>query len=104
MIQNDATFNEQQFYVVDAKTGKNRGSVVIDPYDEAAEEAHDNLVRDLIEANADIVALKQALKDAIYGLYLALNTYDGPSEDMLHDIAYKGHKTIMELEAKHCGI
>ena len=22
MIQNDATFNEQQFYVVDAKTGK----------------------------------------------------------------------------------
>ena len=47
MIQNDATFNEQQFYVVDAKTGKNRGSVVMDPFDDiSAEEVYSNIAEE----------------------------------------------------------
>ena len=70
MIQNDATFNEQQFYVVDAKTGENRGSVIFDEYDEAARETHDNLVRGLIEANADIAEAKKLLVRALDQLYL----------------------------------
>ena len=107
MIQNDATFNEQQFYVVDAKTGKNRGSVVQDDYDpytgkyafcppsnsdlgfeenwvsespemldedrelaEAAQEAHDELVRSLVEAGGEIRELKMLLVRALDQLYL----------------------------------
>lgn len=95
---------DAKFYVVDAKTGENRGSIIMDEYDEAAQEAHDNLVRGLAEANADIDILTRALKDAVYGLYLALNTYEGPSEDMLDEIAYNGHRIIMDLEAKHRGL
>ena len=60
--------------------------------------------KDLTEANADIAALKTALKDTVYGLYIALNTYEGPSEEMLHDIAYNAQKLVMEMEAKHHGI
>ena len=60
--------------------------------------------KDLTEANADIAVLKAALKETIYGLYIALNTYEGPSEDMLYDIAYKSQNLVMEMEAKHHGI
>lgn len=80
MIQNDATFNEQQFYIVDAKTGENRGSVVIDPYDAecetAAEEAHDNLVRSLIEAGGEMRELKELLHEAKDALLYMLVLHD----------------------------
>ena len=68
-----------KFYIVDAKTGKNRGSVVMDPfdnicvediYDDAAEEAHDNLVHGLIDANRDIVEARGLLVRALDQLYL----------------------------------
>ena len=70
MIQNDATFNEQQFYTVDTKTGKNHGSVIIDPYDEAAQEVHDNLIRACIEAGGDLREARGLLARAIDQLYL----------------------------------
>ena len=66
-------------YVVDAKTGKNRGSVVMDPYDdisveevydEAAEDAHNGLIRGLIEANEDIAEVRGLLVRALDQLYL----------------------------------
>ena len=87
------------FYIVDAKTGKNRGSVVMDPfddisveeiydeasreyhqrygtiivdneYDEAPEDAHNNLIRGLMEANGDIAEAKALLVRALEQLYL----------------------------------
>ena len=86
------------FYIVDAATGKNRGSVIIDPYDaptnhcgecpvyladaeggaecdacicnEAAEDAHNNLIRGLIEANEDIAEARGLLVRALDQLYL----------------------------------
>ena len=67
------------FYIVDAKTGKNRGSVVMDPFDdisveevygEAAEDAHNNLIRGLMEANGDIAEAKALLVRALEQLYL----------------------------------
>ena len=86
------------FYVVDAATGKNRGSVVIDPYDaptnrcgecpvyladaeggaecdtcicnEAAEDAHNNLIRGLIDASRDVAEAKQLLVRSLEQLYL----------------------------------
>ena len=67
------------FYIVDAKTGENRGSVVMDPfddisveevYDEAAEDAHNNLIRGLIDANRDVADAKVLLVRALEQLYL----------------------------------
>ena len=93
------------FYIVDAKTGKNRGSVVMDPFDdisveevypdnhcgecpvwladaeggaeceacicnEAAEDAHNNLIRGLIEANEDVAEGRGLLVRALDQLYL----------------------------------
>ena len=86
------------FYVVDARTGKNRGSVIIDPYDApnnhcgecpvwladaeggaeceacicntAAEDAHNNLIRGLKEASGDVATARQLLVRAIDQLYL----------------------------------
>ena len=84
------------FYIVDAKTGKCRGPVVMDPWDdisveevypdnhcgecpvwladaeggaeceacicnEAAEDAHNNIIRGLIEANEDIAEARKLL-------------------------------------------
>ena len=57
-----------EFYIVNAKTGENRGSVVIDPYDAeceaAAQEAHDNLIHSLIEAGGEIREAKELLREA----------------------------------------
>ena len=88
------------FYIVDAKTGKNRGSVVIDPYDaptnkyaglgfgenwvnespempdedrelaEAAQEAHDNLVRSLIEAGGVVREARKLLTRSLEMIYI----------------------------------
>ena len=86
------------FYVVDAATGKNRGSVVIDPYDaptnrcgecpvyladaeggaecdtcicnEAAEDAHNNLIRGLIDASRDVAEARKLLVRSLEMLYL----------------------------------
>ena len=61
------------FYVVDAKTGKNRGSVVMDPYDEydqAAEDAHNGLIRGLIEANEDIAEARKLLTRSLEMIYI----------------------------------
>lgn len=63
-----------EFYIVNAETGENRGSVVIDPYDAeceaVAEEAHDNLVRSLVEAGGEIREAKELLVRALDQLYL----------------------------------
>ena len=67
------------FYIVDAKTGENRGPVVMDPfddisveevYDEAAEDAHNNLIRGLIDASRDVADAKALLVRALEQLYL----------------------------------
>ena len=93
MIQNDATFNEQQFYVVDAKTGENRGSVTIDTYDDItdeeyaqiAEDAENERIHSLIEASAEINELRGDCKKMLERLMLttaalgiALRDYRGP--------------------------
>ena len=86
------------FYIVDAATGKNRGSVVIDPWDapnnrcgecpvwladaeggaecdacicnEAAEDAHNNLIRGLIDASRDVADARELLVRALEMLYI----------------------------------
>ena len=40
------------------------------------------------------------LKELVAGLYIALNRYDGPSEDMLYELARKAENKIAELERK----
>ena len=64
-----------KFYIVDAKTGKNRGSVVMDLFDdisaeEAYNEVHDNLVRACIEAGGDLREARELLTRALEQLYL----------------------------------
>ena len=102
MIQNDAIFNEQQFYVVDAKTGENRGPVVMDPwddisaeevydditdeeYDQIAEDAENEKIYSLIEASAEINELRgdckkmfECLMLTTAALGIALRDYRGP--------------------------
>ena len=99
---------ENKFYIVDAKTGENRGSVVMDDYDpyigkyafcepteedkeldEAVREAHDNLVRSLIEAGGEIRELKEdkarligAMKKAVDWLNYFIRT---EPNDVYHD-------------------
>lgn len=143
MIQNDATFNEQQFYVVDAKTGKNRGSVVQDDYDpytgkyafcppsnsdlgfeenwvsespemldedrelaEAAQEAHDELVRSLVEAGGEIRELNDekrrlifALKETVAWLdYFLTTERDDIYYDEASEARCRAEYLLMELE------
>jgi hypothetical protein len=78
-------FTNGRFYIVDAESGENRGSVVQDDYDPytgkyafvspeddvsdeeyeaAAQEAYDNLVRSCIEAGGEIRELKEMLREA----------------------------------------
>ena len=64
----DAIAND--FYMVDAETGEERGSVVIDEYDEASEDAYNNLIRGLIDANRDVADAKVLLVRALDQLYL----------------------------------
>ena len=90
------------FYVVDAKTGKNRGSVVMDPfddisveevydditdeeYDQIAEDAENERIHSLIEASAEINELRGDCKKMLERLMLttaalgiALRDYRGP--------------------------
>lgn len=90
------------FYIVDAKTGKNRGSVVIDPfddvsveevydditdeeYDQIAEDAENERIHSLIEASAEINELRGDCKKMLERLMLttaalgiALRDYRGP--------------------------
>lgn len=63
------------FYIVDAKTGKNRGSVVMDPFDdisveEVYNEVHDNLVRACVKAGGDIREARELLARSLEQLYL----------------------------------
>ena len=90
------------FYVVDAKTGKNRGPVVMDPFDDiSAEEVYDDItdeeydqiaedvenerIHSLIEASAEINELRGDCKKMLERLMLttaalgiALRDYCGP--------------------------
>ena len=90
------------FYIVDAKTGKNRGSVVMDPfddisveevydditdeeYDQIAEDAENERLHSLIEASAEINELRGDCKKMLERLMLttaalgiALRDYRGP--------------------------
>ena len=90
------------FYIVDAKTGKNRGSVVMDPfddisveevydditneeYDQIAEDAENERIHSLIEASAEINELRGDCKKMLECLMLttaalgiALHDYRGP--------------------------
>ena len=91
-----------EFYIVDAKTGKNRGSVVMDPfddisveevydditdeeYDQIAEDAENERIHSLIEASAEINELRGDCKKMLERLMLttaalgiALRDYRGP--------------------------
>ena len=91
-----------KFYVVDAKTGKNRGPVVMDPwddisaeevydditdeeYDQIAEDAENERICSLIEASAEINELRGDCKKMLERLMLttaalgiALRDYRGP--------------------------
>ena len=86
------------FYVVDAATGKNRGSVVIDPYDnitneeyaQIAEDAYNEKVHALIEASAEINELRGDCKKMLNrmmlttaALSIALREYCGPYKKKL---------------------
>lgn len=64
----DAITND--FYIVDTETGEERGSVVIDEYDEVVEDAHNNLIRGLIDASRDVADAKALLVRALDQLYL----------------------------------
>lgn len=102
------------FYVVDAKTGKNRGPVVMDPwddisaeevydditdeeYDQIAEDAENERTHSLIEASAEINELRGDCKKMLERLMLttvalgiALRDYRGPYKKELqqrHDEA-----------------
>ena len=76
---------DEKFYIVDAESGENHGSVVQDDYrgercnlpilddacdlsdedfEAATQEAYDNLVRSLIEAGGEIRELKEMLREA----------------------------------------
>ena len=90
------------FYIVDDKTGKNRGSVVMDPfddvsveevydditdeeYDQIAEDAENERIHSLIEASAEINELRGDCKKMLERLMLttaalgiALRDYRGP--------------------------
>ena len=90
------------FYIVDAKTGKNRGSVVMDPWDDIsveevydditdeeynqiAEDAENERIHSLIEASAEINKLRGDCKKMLECLMLttaalgiALRDYRGP--------------------------
>ena len=92
----------KDFYIVDAKTGKNRGSVVMDPfddicveevydditdeeYDQIAEDAENERIHSLIEASAEINELRGDCKKMLERLMLttaalgiALRDYRGP--------------------------
>ena len=91
-----------KFYVVDAKTGENRGPVVMDPwdnisveevcdditdeeYDQIAEDAENEKIHSLIEASAEINELRGDCKKMLERLMLttaalgiALRDYRGP--------------------------
>ena len=90
------------FYIVDAKTGKNRGPVVMDPfddisveevydditdeeYDQIAEDVENERIHSLIEASAEINELRGDCKKMLERLMLttaalgiALRDYRGP--------------------------
>ena len=73
----ELTENKTEFYIVDAETGENRGSTVIDPYDltdeecaAIAEEAYDNLVHSLVEAGGEVHFLRELLTRAYEQLML----------------------------------
>ena len=101
-----------KFYVVDAETNENRGSVVIDPYDEASEDAYNNLVRSLIDANSEIVGLRadckkltNALFNAVASLTIAIDDYKGPylnklieNKDTLKEMCVEMYNYLVEKE------
>ena len=85
MIQNDATFNEQQFYIVDAKTGKNRGNICIDPYDAPREDVYNNMVRGCIKAGGAIREARELLGRSLEQMFLI--GYDcGYTSDEIHTL------------------
>lgn len=73
------------FYVVDAKTGENRGSIIIDEYDEAAQDSYDNLVRACIKAGGDLREARELLARSLETLYLLGydSGYTNPTIDTL---------------------
>lgn len=95
-------------YVVDAKTGENRGPVVMDPwddisveevydditdeeYDQIAEDAENERIHSLIEASAEINELRGDCKKMLECLMLttaalgiAMRDYRGPYRKELH--------------------
>ena len=60
-------FTNGKFYIVDAKSGENLGSVVQQPYDEDeinTEKGYDSLVLSLIKAGGEIRELRELLSRA----------------------------------------
>ena len=104
---------ESKFYVVDAETGENRGSVVRDDYDpytgkyafcdepsdeeleEAAQEAHDNLIRSLVEAGGEIRELRELLTRA-YEQLLLLGFDSGFTNEEIYKLTHNIKKYLEE--------
>ena len=62
-----------EYYIVDAKTGAVRGSVVHDSWNETkgvVEDEYNGFVRDLIESNKNVTEGKELLVRALEQLYL----------------------------------
>lgn len=118
---------DEKFYIVDAESGENRGSVVHDDYDPytgkyafvspdddisdeeyeaAAQEAHDELVRSLVEAGGEIRELNDekkrlifALKEAVEWLdYFLTTERDDIYYDDANEVRCRAEYLLMELE------
>ena len=104
---------DEKFYIVDAKSGENRGSVIQDDYtvsdeeyETAAQEAHDKLVRSLIEADGEIRELEDdkkrlifALKEAVVWLdYFITTERDDIYRDDASEVRRRAEYLLMDLE------
>ena len=90
------------FYMVDTRDGSVRHSPIIDPYDltdeeynAITEEAHDNLVRSLVEANGEIRELRELLTRA-YEQLLLLGYDSGFTNEKMHKLTNDIKKYLEE--------
>lgn len=119
-------FTNEEFYIMNTETGENPGSVVRDDYDPytgkyafvssddvddeeleaAAQEAHDELVRSLVEAGGEIRELNDekkrlifALKEAVTWLdYFLTTERDDIYYDDANEVRCRAEYLLMDLE------
>ena len=97
--------NNNKFYIVDASTGENRGSTVIDPYDDLTDEKYDaiakesysNLVHSLIEAGGEIRELRELLART-YEQLMLLGFDSGFTNDEIQKLVRDIEKYLEEIK------